>query len=30
MPERVIKQRLELTASQEHVWQAITDPEKIA
>ena len=30
MPARVIKQRLELTASQEHVWQAITDPEKIA
>ena len=30
MPERVIEQRLKLAASQEHVWQAITDPEKIA
>ena len=30
MPERVIEQKLELAASQEHVWQAITDPEKIA
>ena len=30
MPEWVIEQKLELAASQEQVWQAITDPEKIA
>lgn len=30
MLERVIEQKLELSASQEHVWQAITDPEKIS
>ena len=30
MPERVIEQKVEFSASQQQVWQAITDPEKIA
>ncbi len=30
MPERVIEQKVEFSASQRQVWQAITDPEKIA
>ena len=30
MNERIINQKLELSASREHVWEAITDPDKIA
>ena len=30
MNERVINQKLGLAAPQEHVWEAITDPEKVA
>ncbi|HIF56585.1 MAG TPA: hypothetical protein EYQ39_04980, partial [Gemmatimonadetes bacterium] len=30
MPEKVIEQKVEFSAFQRQVWQAITDPEKIA